>query len=234
MKRLLTLALLLLMTLVLGGGWLLALEERSVAPGINTHYEDPDWSRWVATFESEGREIYDRRFDILRALDLKSGAVVADVGAGTGLFTRLMAQAVGPAGKVYAVDISPTFVENTVRTAHAAGLTQVEGVVNDPKHVRLPPGAIDLVFISDTYHHFEYPLTTLQSIREALKPGGEMVVIDFERIPGVSSPWVMQHVRAGKETFIDEIESAGFELVGEEPFMETQYFLRFRKAGGDG
>jgi predicted methyltransferase len=145
-----------------------------------------------------------------------------------------MAQAVGPAGKVYAVDISLTFVENTVRTAHAAGLMQVEGVVNDPKDVRLPAQSIDLVFISDTYHHFEYPLTTLRSIHAALKPGAEMVVVDFERIPGVSSPWVMQHVRAGKETVVREIESAGFGLVGEEPFMATQYFLRFRKTDGRG
>jgi predicted methyltransferase len=107
-------------------------------------------------------------------------------------------------------------------------------VVNDPKDVRLPAQSIDLVFISDTYHHFEYPLTTLRSIHAALKPGAEMVVVDFERIPGVSSPWVMQHVRAGKETVIREIESAGFGLVGEEPFMATQYFLRFRKTDGRG
>jgi predicted methyltransferase len=231
MKRTLALILSLLLPLALaGGGPLLALEERSVAPGINAPYEAPNWSRWVATFEREGREVYDRRFDILRALDLEPGAVVADVGAGTGLFTRLMAEAVGPEGKVYAVDISPTFVENTVRSARAAGLTQVEGVVNEPRDVRLPAQSVDLVFISDTYHHFEYPLSTLRSIHRALKPDGEMGVIDFKRIPGVSSPWVMQHVRAGRETFIREIESAGFELVGEEPIMQTQYFLRFRKS----
>jgi predicted methyltransferase len=203
--------------------------EPNVNPGINAPYEDPDWSRWVATFERDGREIYDRRFEILRALNLVPGSVVADVGAGTGLFTRLLAREVGPTGRVYAVDISETFVDNILRTAREQGLGNVVGVVNTARDVMLPPQSVDLVLISDTYHHFEYPLSTMGSIHRALKPGGEVVVIDFRRIPGLSHPWVMEHVRAGKDVFIREIESAGFELVAELGFMQTQYFLRFRK-----
>jgi predicted methyltransferase len=95
--------------------------------------------------------------------------------------------------------------------------------------VLLPVQSTDLVFISDTYHHFEFPHSTLASIHAALRPGGELVVIDFKRIPGVSDPWVLSHVRGGEEEFRQEIEAAGFELVERRDFMRTQYFLRFRK-----
>ena len=90
-------------------------EEESVRPGINSYYMDPDWQQWVNVFETPGREIYDRRFDILRASAVSPGMAVADIGAGTGLFTRLFSRQVGAQGKVYAVDISRTFVENILR-----------------------------------------------------------------------------------------------------------------------
>lgn len=84
----------------------------------------------------------------------------------------------------------------------------------------------------DTYHHFEYPRATLASIRRALRPGGRLVVIDFERIPGKTRPWLLSHVRAGKAVFRGEVEKAGFAFVREaeiEGFREN-YFLLFRKA----
>ena len=87
-------------------------EEESVRPGINTYYMDPDWQQWVNQFETPGREIYDRRFDIISASAVLPGMDVADIGAGTGLFTRLFSPQVGAQGKVYAVDISRPFVEN--------------------------------------------------------------------------------------------------------------------------
>jgi predicted methyltransferase len=97
--------------------------------------------------------------------------------------------------------------------------------------VNLRPASIDLAFISDTYHHFEYPRDILRALHEALKPGGEVVIVDFRRVPGMSSPWVMGHVRAGANTVRVEMESAGFALVEQRDFMRTQYYLRFRKDG---
>jgi len=204
-------------------------QERSVNPGVNAPYDNPQWQRWVDIFERDGREVYDRRHDILEALAIEPGTTVADIGAGTGLFTRLFARAVGPQGRVYAVDITPTFVDNVVRRAGEQDLGNVSGIINTPRDVLLPEAAVDLAFISDTYHHFEYPISTMRSLHRALKPAGEVVVIDFKRIPGLSTPWVLSHVRAGKEAFIQEIESAGFVLEEERDFMETQYYLRFRK-----
>ena len=90
-------------------------QEQSVRPGINSYYMDPEWQQWVYQFESRGREVFDRRFDILHASSVLPGMDVADIGAGTGLFTRLFSPQVGPGGKVYAVDISRTFVENILR-----------------------------------------------------------------------------------------------------------------------
>lgn len=206
-----------------------AAPEQNVNPHANDHFRDAEWERWVAVFERDGREVYDRRHDILEALNIQPGATVADIGAGTGLFTRLFAGAVGPAGRVYAVDIAPNFVENIMRTAKAQGLDNVIGILNSQRDVMLPAASVDLAFIADTYHHFEYPLTTMASVHRALRPGGQLVVVDFKRIPGVSTPWVLGHVRAGKDTFIREIESVGFTLKEDKDFMETQYFLRFAR-----
>lgn len=203
--------------------------EQSVNPGINRNYENPNVTQWRGVFERDGREIWDRRDDILTRLQLRPGQVVADIGAGTGFFTAMMARAVSPGGRVYAVDIARNFVDASVQRARDLGLDNVVGIVNDPRDTGLPPNSVDLVFISDTYHHFEYPASTLRSIHQALRPNGEMVVIDFKRIPGFSSPWVLGHVRAGEAVVTAEIEKAGFAVKERLDFMQTQYFLRFTK-----
>lgn len=204
-------------------------QDASVNPGINESFQNPEPKEFVERFEKEGREVYDNREAIVEHLGLKPGMVVADVGAGTGLFTRLIAPQVGAEGKVYAVDIAKAFVDHTVMSCRVRGMKQVEGIVCDQDDAKLPPGSVDVVFICDTYHHFEYPLKTMQSIHRALKPDGRIYLLDFERIEGVSSDWIMGHVRAGKEVFRAEIESAGFVLEEELDLFEENYFLRFRK-----
>ena len=204
-------------------------QETNVNPGINNHYRNPDYQRWVNVFERPGREVFDRRWEILEATAPKPGMVVADIGAGTGLFTRLFSPRVGPDGRVIAVDISRTFIDNILRTAARQGLVNIEGVVNTDRDVALPAGSIDLAFLCDTYHHFEYPQTMLESIHRALRPGGALVIIDFRRIPGYSSPWVIGHVRAGGKDVRKEVEAAGFRLVEQRDFLKTNYFLRFVK-----
>ena len=106
----------------------------------------------------------------------------------------------------------------------------METVLAAPDSVNLRPGSIDVAFIADTYHHFEFPQKTMASIHRALRPGGRVVVIDFHRIEGVSSEWVLNHVRAGQEVFRGEIESAGFRLVEEPKFLKENYYMIFEKA----
>jgi ubiquinone/menaquinone biosynthesis C-methylase UbiE len=211
-------------------------KEKSVKPGINSKFLDPnlDVKEWIGRFEVESREVYNCREDIVQALELKPGMAIADIGAGTGLYLEPFAKAVGDKGKVYAVDISEAFVKALKERSKELKLNQVEVVLCKEDSVSLKKESIDVAFVCDTYHHFEYPASTLASIHEALKPGGRLVVIDFERIPGVSREWTLGHVRAGKEVFTSEIKAANFEPNKEvtiEGFKEN-YFLVFRKPSG--
>jgi len=204
-------------------------QEQSVRPGINDDFLNANPASYVERFEKEGREVYDQRNVIVDALGLKPGMVVADVGAGTGLFTRLIARQIGAEGRVYAVDISPNFIYELVRDCRRQGFDNVIGVICNDRQSTLPPNSVDLVYICDTYHHFEYPYSTMESIHAALREGGRVVVVDFEREEGVSSDWIMNHVRAGKSVFREEIEKAGFELVEEVDFLKDNYGLVFKK-----
>jgi SAM-dependent methyltransferase/protein tyrosine phosphatase (PTP) superfamily phosphohydrolase (DUF442 family) len=207
--------------------------EASVRPGINDNFlkSDLDVDEWLGRFEVESREVYSARLEVLDACQLESGARVADVGAGTGFFARLFTDAVGPAGWVYAVDISPRFLEHINRRAEADRIKNLTGILGTGRSVNLPPDSIDLAFVCDTYHHFEFPQSTLASIHSALKTDGTLVVIDFDRIPGKSREFVLGHVRAGKKEFRGEIEAAGFEFLGEVAMdgLQENYLLRFRK-----
>ncbi len=215
---------------VLAPAGLLAAQEKSVNPGINKQFENPAAADFVPRFERDGRDPYDHRFEIVKAVGLKPGMIVADIGAGTGLFTRLFAPLVAPGGKVYAVDIAESFVKHIERQAAADGLANVQGIVCTPDSVNLPPESIDLAFLCDVYHHFEFPNKTMRSIHRALKPGGSVVLIDFHRIEGVSSDFVMGHVRAGQEVCAKEIADAGFKQVEDRKgLLKESYYLRFEK-----
>lgn len=208
----------------------LRIRELSINPGINTSFVDPDPSSYVERFEREGREVYDNRDRIVAACGIEPGMAVADIGCGTGLFTRLLAKEAGKEGVVFGVDISKKFVEHVERTAREEGLTNVEGVVCEADDVRLPENSVDVAFICDTYHHFEFPYRTMRSLARALRPGGRVVIVDFHRIPGKSSEWILGHLRAGQETFVAEIEQAGFEKISEADFLTDNYLVVFRKS----
>ena len=206
-------------------------EEQSVRPGINQNYENPEFDAWVSVFENPNREVYALQQKIVEATGIKKGMHVADIGSGTGFFSRSFAGKVGEDGKVYAVDISSEFVAKSLEVASAAGLNNITGIVNSPTDSMLPAGVVDVAFICDTYHHFEYPESMLASIHRALRPDGRVIIIDYRKKPGFSSPWVMQHVRLDKEQVIRELDNAGFEYIGEENMLVQNYFLKFRKIG---
>ncbi len=207
--------------------------EKNVRPWINKGYLSPklDVKKAIKKFEGESREIFVQRHRIVNHLQIDPGTVVADIGAGTGLFMELLAKKTGPDGKVYAVDIAPKFVSFLLKRCREKKLHQVEVVHCKRDSVELPAASIDLAFVCDTYHHFEYPSSTLATIHRALRPGGRMVVVDFDRFPNKSRKWVLDHVRAGKEVFTAEIAAAGFELEDEVKVkgLRENYLLRFRR-----
>lgn len=211
----------------------LAAQEKSVKPGINDPFKNPDLKEFQGKFEVESREVYAKRKEIVGHCKLKPGMAVADVGAGTGLFTRLFAAEVGDKGKVYAVDIAKTFLDHIAKSAREQKLINVETVLCTATSCELKPNSVDLVYLCDTYHHFEFPSRTMGSIHQALKPGGQLVVIDFHRIPGKSREWILGHVRAGQEVVEKEIAEAGFKKTGEvKGLLEENYFVRYEKARG--
>ena len=200
---------------------------------INARFKDPDADpqRWVERFEGESREIFVHRVEIAAAAGLAPGERVADVGAGTGLFLPLFAEKVGESGKVFAVDISPSLVSYMRQRVAETGLSNVEVVHSVETSTTLAEDVVDVVFACDTYHHFTYYPQMLASIHGALAGGGRLIIIDFERQPGTSRDWILDHVRAGKAEVIDEVEAAGFvfeeeiEIAG----VAENYVLRFVK-----
>jgi predicted methyltransferase len=188
-------------------------------------------ARLKSGLEHDGREVYDKRIQIVDAVGLAPGMTVADIGAGTGLFARLFAQRVGPTGHVYATDVSRWAVFKAALLARAEHLGNLTASVSPEAGTGLPPGSLDVAYLCDVYHHFGKPWTMLHSIYRSLKPGGRLVLVDYDRVPGKSPAWVLEHVppRYDKATVIQDFEDAGFRLRDEETFLSENYLLVFQR-----
>jgi ubiquinone/menaquinone biosynthesis C-methylase UbiE len=220
---------------MLAVGWpsIASSEEPGARPGINERFESPDLDvdEFVEIFESESREVFARRHEIAKKLELGPGIAIADIGAGTGFFTELFAELVGAEGRVYAVEVSPGFLDHLRQRARDRGSGQIEVVEGGERSVGLEDGSIDVAFLCDTYHHLEYPQAILASLYRALRPGGRLVVVDFEKIEGTSQKWILEHVRVGKQGVSAEIVSAGFTMDRQMQVdgMTENYMLQFRR-----
>jgi ubiquinone/menaquinone biosynthesis C-methylase UbiE len=131
---------------------------------------------WLERPEREQEENSTR---LIENLDLQPGQVVADIGAGTGYYSRRLAAKVGPSGKVLAVDIQPEMLELLRRSSARSGLKNMQtilGAVADPK---LPPGSVDLALLVDVYHEFDFPWEMMRGLVKALKPGGRIAFVEF-------------------------------------------------------
>ncbi len=190
---------------------------------------DADVAHWAERFEHEGRSIYDQRFAILDEMGLKPGMVVADIGAGSGLISRLIARRVAPGGTVYAVDIAKNMIDHIEKTAREENIPNLKAVLGKPRSPSLPPNSVDVICIIDAYHHFEHPAAMLAEIRKELRSDGLLVLIDFKRIEGVARDFVLDMVRAGEGTFTDEFLNASFELTERwDDMFPENYLLKFR------
>jgi len=119
--------------------------------------------------------------DVIAELELKPGDVVADIGSGSGIFTVAMARAVGPSGKVYAVDIDQEMLDHVVERARAEGLTNVEGVMGEYDDPELPVTDVDFAFYHRTLHMIEHRQAHLNATAKYLAPDGRIVVVEQNR-----------------------------------------------------
>ena len=210
-----------------------AAQSTSVNPGINDSYlkEGMIVTDWIERLGREGREVYDNRQAIVDRLNLKPGMDVADIGTGTGVHIPFLASKVRPTGIAYAVDIVPKFVAHIEQQAKTNDWANVKPVLCTERSVELPVNSVDVAFICNVYHHFEYPKDSLASIHAALRKGGRLILIDYKRIPGESADWMLNHMRAGQEVFEAEIKAAGFNKTREiTDLFKDNYFVIFTKS----
>ena len=184
-------------------------------------YEGADW------LERPERESEEQPSRAIKALDIKPGDVVADVGAGSGYYTVRLAERVGPTGRVFATDIQPEMLSLLRTRVSRARLDNVETVLSADADPRLPEGLFDLVLMVDVYHELARPQEVLRRLRASLKPDGRLVLVEFRK----ESAWVPireEHKMSVKEARIElEAEAYRFDRVID--VLPWQHILVFRR-----
>ena len=184
-------------------------------------------SDWLDRPEREEEEHPDQA---LQAIGIRRGMVVADVGAGSGVMTFKMAKLVGPSGKVYAVDIQPQMLEILQTRAQRDKVTNVQTVLDTVSDPKLPAGAIDLILLVDVYHEFSQPQAMLDHMREALKPNGRLVLLEYRK-EDPTVPILPDHKMSVSEVKA-EVEPEGFQFEQVIEVLPRQHIIIFRPRKG--
>lgn len=185
-------------------------------------FEDAD--AWAKRFEDPGRDAWQKPDEVISALKLPPGAVVADIGAATGYFPVRLAKAL-PAGKVYGADIEQSMVDYLGKRAKREGLANLHAILCAPDDPRLPE-PVDLVLVVNTYHHIGERPAYFKRLAEKLKPGGRLAIIDFRKGQPMGPP-EEHRIDAGQVK--RELESAGYALAADHAFLPNQHFLLFTR-----
>ena len=199
--------------------------QQNTHPVTHRQYADvsggPDW---LARPERDSEERPDMA---INALNILPGSVVADVGCGPGYMTQRLARKVGPDGLVYGEDIQPAMLRLLEKNMRAQGLKNVRAVLGTETDPKLPKGAIDLILLVDVYHEFSHPQEMLRGMREALKPGGELVLLEYRaEDPGVP---IRELHKMTVSTARKEIEPEGFAFDKSIEVLPWQHIIIFRK-----
>lgn len=180
---------------------------------------------WARVFDDPARDAWQKPHEVIQALNLAASAVVADIGSGTGYFSIRLAHFV-PKGRVFGADIEPDMVKYLADRAKRDGLANVTAVAGRPDDPRLP-AKVDLVLMVDVYHHVADRSQYFRRLRNSLKPGGRVAVIDFKQDSPIGPP---ASERITPDRVKAELGSAGYVLAQEHGFLPHQYFLIFRAA----
>ena len=176
--------------------------------------------------ERPGREETEKPEVVIGAMSLKDGDVVAEIGAGTGFFSRRLARAVAPAGKIYANDIQPGMLDKLRELAGKEGIANIVPVLGTETDLKLPAGQMDWVLLVDVYHEFQKPEEMLAAIRKALKPSGRVALVEY-RLEGDSASHISLPHRMSVEQVLAEWEPAGFTLVETIETLPAQHLFIF-------
>jgi len=182
-----------------------------------------DAERWAHVFDDPSRDAWQKPHEVIRALAPAPDAAIADIGAGTGYFSVRLAHAV-PKGRVYAVDVEPDMVKYLRERARREGLKNVVAVAGKPDDAALP-AKVDLVLMVDVYHHIADREQYFERLRNSLKPGARVAIIDFSETSKEGPP---KHERISPTRVRAELQRAGYSLEAEHRFLPNQYFLVFR------
>lgn len=185
------------------------------------HHPPRSAGEYAKVLEDLKRDAWQKPHDVLMALKLRPDEAIADIGAGSGYFTRRFAN---HAGAVYAVDIS----RDLLAIIDKGGNPKIKTVLATPEDPKLAAGSVDTIFICDVLHHIDHRGAYYAKLNEALKPGGRIVIIDFykKQLP-VGPPVSM---KLSEEQVIGELQAAGFASTASHSFLPNQYFLVFERA----
>ena len=187
-----------------------------------------DPAAYIAALEDPKRDAYQKPHEVMEALAVKEGEIIADIGSGTGYFTLRLAKHVGPGGHVYGVDVSPDMIRHLNARVRDAGLLNVSPILAPPDDPLLPQ-PVNRFLIVDVWHHIDDQAGYLARMKKLLKPGGQVVMIDFHKRELPVGPPV--GMKIAREDLLRQMTANGFRLVKEHTFLPYQYFLVFEAAG---
>jgi cyclopropane fatty-acyl-phospholipid synthase-like methyltransferase len=201
----------------------LAAQDMHKHGGHHPRFDDP--KKWSASFDDPERDKWQMPDRIVASLALNPTDSVADIGAGTGYMAVRFARAL-KGGTVYAVDIEPNMVKHMAERAKAASIDNLQAVTGGIGSPNLP-GAVDVAFLLNVYHHIDARPAYFKQLRASLKPGGRVAIVDFRPDAPAGAP---KHMRISAEKITEEMTAAGYKPAGSFDFLPRQNFLVFTPA----
>jgi ubiquinone/menaquinone biosynthesis C-methylase UbiE len=190
--------------------------------GRGRHGNPDDHAAYLAKLLDPERLAWQKPDEVVAAMGLSKGEVVCEVGSGPGVFALRLAKAVGPQGRVYAIDVDPRMIAILESRAQADSIANISTSLSADGR-GLPPEPVDAVLLANTFHHFTEPLPYLRELKDRLKPGGRIMNVDFHRRELPVGPPV-EHL-ISREAFLTLAEEAGLRVLEEKAFLPYQYFL---------
>lgn len=205
--------------------------QKAVAPAPSREpanvmgFEHADW------LEREGRAELEKPEMVIQAMEVREGMTIAEIGAGTGFFSRRLAKVVGPTGKVYAEDIQPQMLDLLKQYAAKEEIKNIVPVLGTETDPKLPIGKIDRVLLVDVYHEFQKPEPMLAALRKVLAPGGTVTLVEY-RLEGETAAHINIKHRMSTEQVLAEWNAAGYELANQVETLPSQHVFIFSTRRG--